>query len=202
MSTRVCKKIILIGGIFILAGLLLNQPAYAADEAMEESICEGDFDCDGDVDGSDLAVFAADFGRTDCAPVQQVLYPVTIAMDITVIPVHTLVSNLINDRRISAPVAPGADVQVSYNWSRTEVPGCPACIIQHYIGFAGSPGICVASGFANQSGSANVTLTAPSTPGAHVIAATMTLELSCVAVSIPENPSFSSYVGVVTVKEP
>ena len=30
------------------------------------SPCEGDFDLDGDVDGSDLAVFAADFGRTDC----------------------------------------------------------------------------------------------------------------------------------------
>ena len=30
-------------------------------------ICEGDFDEDGDVDGSDLSVFAADFGRTDCA---------------------------------------------------------------------------------------------------------------------------------------
>lgn len=29
--------------------------------------CEGDFDTDCDVDGSDLAVFAADFGRTDCA---------------------------------------------------------------------------------------------------------------------------------------
>ena len=28
--------------------------------------CGGDFDSDGDVDGSDLAVFAADFGRTDC----------------------------------------------------------------------------------------------------------------------------------------
>ncbi len=28
--------------------------------------CEGDFDKDGDVDGSDLAIFAADFGRTDC----------------------------------------------------------------------------------------------------------------------------------------
>ena len=27
----------------------------------------GDFDADGDVDGSDLAVFAADLGRTDCA---------------------------------------------------------------------------------------------------------------------------------------
>jgi hypothetical protein len=29
--------------------------------------CEGDYDKDGDVDGSDLAVFTADFGRTDCA---------------------------------------------------------------------------------------------------------------------------------------
>ena len=29
--------------------------------------CEGDFDNDGDVDGSNLAVFAADFGRTDCS---------------------------------------------------------------------------------------------------------------------------------------
>ena len=29
--------------------------------------CEGDFDIDGDVDGSDLALFAADFGRTNCS---------------------------------------------------------------------------------------------------------------------------------------
>lgn len=29
--------------------------------------CPGDFDNDQDVDGSDLAVFAADFGRTDCS---------------------------------------------------------------------------------------------------------------------------------------
>ena len=28
--------------------------------------CKGDFDRDGDVDGTDLAIFAADFGRTDC----------------------------------------------------------------------------------------------------------------------------------------
>ena len=28
--------------------------------------CEDNFDGDNDVDGSDLAVFAADFGRTDC----------------------------------------------------------------------------------------------------------------------------------------
>ena len=30
------------------------------------SVCEGDFNNDGNVDGSGLAVFAADFGRTDC----------------------------------------------------------------------------------------------------------------------------------------
>ncbi len=28
--------------------------------------CEGNFDDDGDVDGTNLAVFAANFGRTDC----------------------------------------------------------------------------------------------------------------------------------------
>ena len=38
------------------------EPAFLFIEA-----CEGDFDTDGDVDGSDLAVFAADFGRTDCS---------------------------------------------------------------------------------------------------------------------------------------
>ena len=32
----------------------------------EGEICEGDNNTDGDVDGSDLAVFARDFGRTDC----------------------------------------------------------------------------------------------------------------------------------------
>ena len=32
----------------------------------DEKYCEGDFDRDGDVDGSDLARFAADYGRTDC----------------------------------------------------------------------------------------------------------------------------------------
>ena len=30
----------------------------------------GDFDEDGDVDGSDLATFASEFGRTDCQAVQ------------------------------------------------------------------------------------------------------------------------------------
>jgi len=36
-------------------------------EVTPGNVCKGDFDNDGDVDGSDLAVFAADFGRTDCS---------------------------------------------------------------------------------------------------------------------------------------
>ena len=32
-----------------------------------ECPCKGDFDHDGDVDASDLAVFASEFGRTDCS---------------------------------------------------------------------------------------------------------------------------------------
>ena len=32
-----------------------------------EDLCEGDFDHDGYVDDSDLAIFAADFDRTDCS---------------------------------------------------------------------------------------------------------------------------------------
>jgi streptogramin lyase/N-acetylneuraminic acid mutarotase len=41
-------------GKLILSEIELSQP------------CSGDFDSDGDVDGSDLAVFSTDFGRTDC----------------------------------------------------------------------------------------------------------------------------------------
>jgi hypothetical protein len=33
---------------------------------VNSDLCEGDFDYDGDVDGSDLAFFAADSGRMDC----------------------------------------------------------------------------------------------------------------------------------------
>jgi hypothetical protein len=42
-------------GIFILA---LSNLSFAQ--------CKGDFDCDGVVDGSDLADFAEDYGRMDC----------------------------------------------------------------------------------------------------------------------------------------
>ena len=31
-----------------------------------DCLCEGDLDNDGDIDGSDLAIFSINFGRTDC----------------------------------------------------------------------------------------------------------------------------------------
>ncbi len=34
------------------------------------NLCKGDFDNDGVIDGSDLADFAEDFGRTDCLPLE------------------------------------------------------------------------------------------------------------------------------------
>jgi putative Ig domain-containing protein len=43
-----------------------DTPAQTATQEYTLVICAGDFDYDGDVDGSDLAVFAADFGRADC----------------------------------------------------------------------------------------------------------------------------------------
>ena len=43
-------------------------PGEFCDEISDQCVagCEGDFEPDGDVDGSDLAVFAADVGRSDC----------------------------------------------------------------------------------------------------------------------------------------
>ena len=43
-----------------------DTPAQTATQEYMLVICAGDFDYDGDVDGSDLAVFAADFGHTGC----------------------------------------------------------------------------------------------------------------------------------------
>ena len=66
MNLRLFRMMILLGGISFLSALALGQLAYAEDEAIEDSICQGDFDCDGDVDGADLDLFAGEYGRTDC----------------------------------------------------------------------------------------------------------------------------------------
>jgi hypothetical protein len=48
-------------------GARINMGAYGGTaEATLTGLCTGDFEPDGDVDGQDLAVFSADFGRTDC----------------------------------------------------------------------------------------------------------------------------------------
>ena len=52
------RKLFLIIAVSLVFMFLTSFQSFAE--------CEGDFDRDGDVDGSDLAVFAADFGRTDC----------------------------------------------------------------------------------------------------------------------------------------
>jgi len=43
-----------------------DMGAYGGPGACQWEHCNGDFDSDLDIDGSDLSVFAADFGRTDC----------------------------------------------------------------------------------------------------------------------------------------
>jgi hypothetical protein len=47
-------------------GFGASQKNTASVEIQVARICKGDFDEDGDVDETDLAAFAAEFGRTDC----------------------------------------------------------------------------------------------------------------------------------------
>lgn len=49
-----------------LGGVRNDMGAHGGPGACQWAYCKGDFDKDCDIDGSDLAVFAADFGRTDC----------------------------------------------------------------------------------------------------------------------------------------
>ncbi|MDL1982895.1 MAG: hypothetical protein LWX54_01665 [Deltaproteobacteria bacterium] len=44
-----------------------DMGAYGGPGACQWETCNGDFDSDLDIDGSDLSVFAANFGRTDCS---------------------------------------------------------------------------------------------------------------------------------------
>jgi hypothetical protein len=62
------KTILVMAMIIFFSATVLFLPALGAkcSWVLAAEICEGDFDTDGDVDGSDLATFAADFGRTDC----------------------------------------------------------------------------------------------------------------------------------------
>ena len=62
-SLLISVSTLLLFGLIFLSGAsgLVPDTCYAA------SPCEGNFDDDSDVDGSDVAVFSSELGRTDCA---------------------------------------------------------------------------------------------------------------------------------------
>ena len=55
------RKKILVKALVVLAGLFLLSASTVYSE-----LCNGDFDCDGDVDGRDVGWFKTDAGREDC----------------------------------------------------------------------------------------------------------------------------------------
>jgi hypothetical protein len=63
--------LILVASLFLLSGSIV----------LSQELCEGNFDCDGDVDGTDAAIFKEDFGRTvfknPCPPCTPVTTTVT-----------------------------------------------------------------------------------------------------------------------------
>jgi len=79
--------------------------------------CEGDFDCDGDVDGSDLAIFAADFGRTDCGTCDDVIGRIE-ALESRIESLENKTPKGYNARRSTSNVAP----------SGTRIPVCTLTI--------------------------------------------------------------------------
>ncbi|MCK5490530.1 MAG: hypothetical protein KAI67_01680 [Candidatus Pacebacteria bacterium] len=64
---------IFMGGILLAMAFLMTGVGSAFSETICLTNCKGDFDNDSDVDGSDLAVFSADFGRTDCLDIEKVV---------------------------------------------------------------------------------------------------------------------------------
>ena len=50
---------VLAGAVIVMVSLFV----MSVSTVFAQDYCEGNFDCDGDVDGTDAAVFKADFGR-------------------------------------------------------------------------------------------------------------------------------------------
>jgi hypothetical protein len=194
------KSSMVVASIMILVVVALSLPisGIGIQRSMAAEPCTCDLNHDGSCNFFDWLIFIDDWERTDCPAG----YPATVALDGTVVPWHTFSNILINGSQSSGPVAPEASVQVSFDWSREQIPQCPLCVHQHYVGFAGEPALCVQSGPAPASGSADVILTAPTTPGRHVIAGWMTLEFGCQTIDIPPAPAFDSYLAIIRVEEP
>ncbi len=81
-------------------------------------------------------------------------------------------------------VAPGAAVTVSFNYLIGNF-GCPACIVQLYVGLTnGAPYNCVVPvTVQGASGTSSIGFTAPTTPGVYYIGSDVTLDFTCQTVS-------------------
>ena len=103
-------------------------------------------------------------------------------------------------------MAPGSTVQISFNANLSEVPGCPHCTIQVYIGFQGTAPDCfIPSGAEGDSGFHVLTLTAPDKPGTYLVMLNETLEPGCDSTVTSGGGGLSSIVAVVAtlkVKSP
>lgn len=114
----------------------------------------------------------------------------------------TLTNVTLNGGLITAPLVPGATVQVEVDYSITQPDWCPACIQQIVFGFASQdqPSVCVHSGGAG-SGHASFTLTVPDTPGTEYIAVERPMMDTCddaLAWNWP-TPQPNQYIGVVAI---
>jgi len=93
------------------------------------------------------------------------------------------ISNVrINGGAITAPVAPGSSIEVSLDYHIVDT-GCPGCIDEIQIGFSHLQAEgCVYTGIPGSggvSGSAHITLTAPSEPGTYYIGSDRAQDYAC-----------------------
>ncbi len=83
----------------------------------------------------------------------------------------------------SAAVAPGAEFDVSLDYTVWNSPGCPGCIAQLVLGFDGDGQDCAYNGIPSQfpgdSGSGTATLTAPTAAGTYEIRYKRTFQFTC-----------------------
>ncbi|MGB8215765.1 MAG: hypothetical protein WCE94_00525 [Candidatus Methanoperedens sp.] len=127
----------------------------------------------------------------------QPAYPVSLVMDRSATGTYTVNNINLNGAKITGPLKPGQTVIFDFDWSRSN----SGAIGQLYVGFDGTISTCAVTGVGAATGHASVSLTAPSTPGNHVIAIAHTLDYNCVAnTQIPSDPPNGDYVAVTDVK--
>jgi hypothetical protein len=111
----------------------------------------------------------------------------------------------VNGQPISQPVAPGSTVQISFDWTFSQPPGCPGCNLQGYIGFQGTAASCFIAAFPMpfpQTGSFSGSLTAPDQAGTQLIMVNETAAAGCQPVTSGGGglPSIAATVSVLKVK--